>query len=274
MTPGVVNDAAQVLPSSDTLPPVAELSGQEASTQVCPISVFHNPMESLSDKYVLPSRTTRGKPAKKYEPSVTAKVKYPVANFVSHHRLSKSYATFVNQISSVSIPNKVQEAMENLRWTKAMEEEMEALEKNHTWELVSLPHGKKPVGCRWVYTVKHNADGTISRYKARLVAKGFTQTYGIDYDETFVPVAKMNTVRVLLALAANLNWPLHQFDVKNAFLHGELTEEVYMNLPPGYVPDAPCNVVCRLKKSLYGLKQSPRAWFGRFTQSMRCFGYK
>lgn len=106
------------------------------------------------------------------------------------------------------------------------------------------------------------------------MAKGYTQTYGIDYTETFAPVAKVNTIRVLLSLAANLDWPLQQFDVNNAFLHCELAEEVYMDLPPGCkIPEAYDKKVCRLKKSLYGLKQSPRAWFGRFTQSMKAFGY-
>ena len=105
------------------------------------------------------------------------------------------------------------------------------------------------------------------------MAKGYTQTYGIDYTDTFAPVAKINTVRVLLSLAANLDWPLQQFDVKNAFLHGELTEEVYMDPPPGYMPERHNQKVYRLKKVLYGLKQSPRAWFGRFTKSMINFGY-
>ena len=156
-----------------------------------------------------------------------------------------------------------------------MNEEMKSLQKNETWELVECPPGKKPVGCRWIYTVKYKADGSIERFKARLVAKGYTQTYGIDYIETFAPVAKINIVRVLLSLAANLDWPLQQFDVKNAFLHGELSEEVYMDLPPGcMVSEKQCQKVCKLKKSLYGLKQSPRAWFGRFTKSMRAFGYR
>ena len=122
--------------------------------------------------------------------------------------------------------------------------------------------------------MKHKAYGTIERFKARLVAKWYTQTYGINYTNTFVPVAKINIVRVLLSLATNLDWPLQQFNVKNAFLHGELSEEVYMDLPPRCIMQkVHCRKVCKLKKSLYGLKQSPRAWFGRFTKSMRSFCY-
>ncbi|WJZ92842.1 hypothetical protein VitviT2T_011817 [Vitis vinifera] len=155
-----------------------------------------------------------------------------------------------------------------------MNEEMKSLQKNETWKLVERPLGKKPVRCRWIYTVKYKADGSIERFKARLIAKGYTQTYEIDSIETFAYVVKINTVRVLLSLAANLDWSLQQFDVKNVFLHGELSKEVYMDLPPGcMVLEKQCQEVCKLKKSLYGLKQSPRSWFGRFTKSMRAFGY-
>ncbi|KAH9718181.1 retrovirus-related pol polyprotein from transposon RE1 [Citrus sinensis] len=139
---------------------------------------------------------------------------------------------------------------------------------------VDLPPGKKPVGCRWIYTIKYKADGSIERYKARLVAKGYTQTYGIDYTDTFAPVAKINTIRILLSLAVNLDWPVQRFDVKNAFLHGDLFEEIYMDLPPRCSGTERLNQkVCKLKKSLYGLKQSPRAWFGKFTKAMIRFGY-
>jgi len=155
-----------------------------------------------------------------------------------------------------------------------MNEEMEALQKNATWELVPLPKGMKTVGCRWVFTVKLNPDGSIDRYKARLVAKGYTQRYGVDYQDTFAPVAKINTIRILISIAANRDWPLQQFDVKNAFLNGDLEEEVYMELPPGVNSNLGKGEVCRLKKSLYGLKQSPRAWFGRFSATMKEFGYK
>ena len=153
-------------------------------------------------------------------------------------------------------------------------EEIRALEKNGTWEVMTLPRGKKPVGCKWVFTVKYKADGTVKWYKVRLVAKGFTQAYDIDYTETFAPVAKLNTIQVLLSLAGNLDWPLHQFDINNAFLNGELEEEVFMILPPGFCKEEEKTRVCKLKKSLYGLKQSPRAWFDRFAEVIKNQGYQ
>ena len=156
----------------------------------------------------LPQRLTRGIPKSTYEPELSSKVKYPMSHYVSNHCLSESNQSFVNQLSTVSIPNNVQEALADPRWKAAMNEEMKSLQENNTWELVDHPLGKKPVGCQWVYTIKYKVDGTIEHFKVRLVAKGYTQTYGINYTKTFAPIAKINIVRVLLSLAANLGWPL------------------------------------------------------------------
>ncbi|KAJ0967173.1 hypothetical protein J5N97_024090 [Dioscorea zingiberensis] len=168
----------------------------QSSTEDVPDRVSQPPIKEL------PQRQTRGIPKPTYEPDLSSKVKYPMSHFVSYQNLSESNRSYVNQLSTVAIPNSVQEALTDPRWKAAMNEEMNALQKQQTWELVDFPPGKKLVGCRWIYTVKYKGDGTIERYKARLVAKGYTQTYGIDYTETFAPVAKINTVRVLLSLAA------------------------------------------------------------------------
>jgi Reverse transcriptase (RNA-dependent DNA polymerase) len=153
-----------------------------------------------------------------------------------------------------------------------MQNELKALETNHTWDLVPLPKGKKPVRCKWVYKIKYNSDGTIERYKARLVAKGYTQTYGIDYQETFAPVAKMNTVRILLSVVVNSGWKLYQMDVKNAFLQGNLEEEVYMIIPQGH-KGSNSGMVCKLAKAIYGLKQSPRAWYSKLSHALITKGF-
>ncbi|RVW49546.1 Retrovirus-related Pol polyprotein from transposon TNT 1-94 [Vitis vinifera] len=191
----------------------------------------------------------------------------------TNFQLSPTFRAFTSSITEIQVPQNIQEAFKYPKWKAAIDEEVQALEKNGMWEITDLPRGKKPVGCKWIFTVKYKADGNVDRYKARLVAKGFTQSYGIDYQETFAPVAKLNTVRVLLSLTANLDWSLHQLDVKNAFLNGDLEEEVYMDIPAGLEMTSNFNKVCRLRKSLYGLKQSPKAWFERFTKVVKGYGF-
>lgn len=150
--------------------------------------------------------------------------------------------------------------------------EIQALSDNQTWEVVDLPAGKKPIGCKWVYKVKYRADGNVERYKARLVAKGFTQLEGLDYHDTFSPVVKMVTVRYVIAMAAQQAWPLFQMDVYNAFLQGDLVEDVYMTLPQGFGSQGETKV-CRLLKSIYGLKQASRKWNLKLTTALTNSGY-
>jgi hypothetical protein len=119
-------------------------------------------------------------------------------------------------------PTCFEQTVGNPKWDNAMDEEMVALDANATWELITLPKEKKTIGCKWVYKVKHNANGYVNKYKARLVAKGYAQTYGIDYEETYSPIARMTTVRVIIAMAIAKGWSLHQMDVRNVFLHGDL----------------------------------------------------
>ncbi|RVW81598.1 Retrovirus-related Pol polyprotein from transposon RE1 [Vitis vinifera] len=197
---------------------------------------------------------------------------YSIANFVSYDHLSSSSNVLVASIDSISVPKTVTEALNHPGWKNAMLEEIYALEDNHTWQLVNLPQGKKVVGCKWVFAVKVHPDGSVARLKARLVARGYAQTYGVDYFDTFSPVAKLNSVRLFISIAASQQWMIHQLDIKNAFLHGDLEEEVYLEQPPGFVAQGEYGKVCRLKKALYGLNQSPRAWFGKFSKEIQAFG--
>lgn len=169
-------------------------------------------------------------------------------------------------------PSSLADALATPEWRSAMNDEYAALLKNETWRLVAPPAGHNIVGSKWIYKIKQKPDGTVDRYKARLVAQGFSQRYGVDYADTFSPVVKPTTVRIILALAVSRNWSLRQVDIQNAFLHGELQEEVYMH-PPGFVNKSHPNFVCKLQKSLYGLKQAPRAWYSTLSQKVQALGF-
>lgn len=156
-------------------------------------------------------------------------------------------------------------------WKVAVKEELRSLAENDTWELVDLPKGRKVVDNKWVFRLKLNPDGTIQRRKARLVAKGFTQRYGFDYHETYSPVVKMSTVRMMLAFANQHNYAVHQMDVTAAFLNGTLSEDVYMRQPRGFEEG---DKVCKLRKSLYGLKQASKSWNDRFNVFAERIGFR
>ena len=177
-------------------------------------------------------------------------------------------------LASLQEPRTFREASSNPLWQQAMKEELDALHKTRTWDLVDLPSRKSTIGCKWVYKIKTWSDGTVDRYKARLVAKGFTQEYEIDYEETFAPIARLSSVMTLIAIYAARKWPLFQMDVKNSFLNGELSEEVFMKLPSSYShPSGFPHRVCRLRRALYGLKQTPRAWFAKFSSTISQDGF-
>ena len=155
-----------------------------------------------------------------------------------------------------------------------MKEEMDALHMQGIWILVPSPGDKNIIGSKWVYKIKRNPDGSVGRYEARLVTQGFTQEPSFDFGETFSPVVRHTTVRLVLSIAAMNQWKLRQLDVKNAFLHGDLEEEVFMKQPPGFEDSTHPQFVCKLKKSLYGHKQAPRSWNAKFTGYLPTLGFK
>ena len=155
-------------------------------------------------------------------------------------------------------PRTHKRALNDPVWLAAMQTKYSALMAQHTWTLTALPPGRTPIACKWVFRTKENSDGTLNKHKARLVAKGFHQQFGYDYNQTFAPVIKPVTVRLILSLAVTYIWPIKQLDVNNAFLNGMLDEEVYMCQPPGF-EHSDKSLVCKLNKAIYGLKQAPCA---------------
>ena len=158
-------------------------------------------------------------------------------------------------------------------WHKAMQSEMESMYSNQVWELVEPPKGVKPIGCKWIYKRKRGSDKKVKAWKARLVAKGYTQKEGIDYEDTFSPVVMLKSIRILLSIAAHLDYEIWQMDVKTAFLNGSLEETIYMQQPEGFIKEGQEHLVCKLKRSIYGLKQASRYWNIRFDQAVQSYGF-
>ena len=246
----------------------------------------YNEPESIGESVVGPSVTSDSEPNTTLRRStrvsklpkaldgfvLNAKCKYSVDKVVNYSYLDSESFCFVSKLNKTIEPRNYSEACNDINWITAMNDEMEALYRNQTWILTDLPKGRKPIGCKWVHKIKYKSNGDVDRYKARLVAKGYSQKEGIDFDETFSPVAKLVTVRCVITLATNMNWNLHQLDVNNAFLYGTIDEDVYMTLPPGYFSPNDTKV-CKLVKSLYGLKQAPRKWNEKLTSFLIEFGF-
>jgi hypothetical protein len=173
-------------------------------------------------------------------------------------------------------PRTIKEAVDsedvNL-WKRAMDEEMESLYKNETWDLVEFLTRRNPIGSKWVFKKKLNGEGKVEKYKSRLVEKGYSQVEGIDFGDIFSHVANLTSIRFMLSVVVAFDFEVEQMDVKTTFLHGDLEEEIYMKQPEGYDVKGKKELVCKLKKSMYGLKQSPRMWYKKFDTYMLGLGF-
>lgn len=246
---------------------------------VHPAGEAHEPAASPHEEHIVTPHVSR-KTGRTSKPPIWIKdyivpsksSLYSITDHVHYAHLSKGYQDYVQCFSALVEPKSFKEASQDDRWVSAMQEEIKALEDNQTWDIVDLPVGAQAIGSKWVYKIKYKSNGEVDRFKARLVAKGYTQREGLDYHETFSPVAKMVTVRTIISLAASYGWDICQMDVSNAFLQGDLHEDVYMDLPLGFHRKGD-HKVCKLQKSLYGLKQASRQWNIKFTDALLKEGY-
>src|ERR1044071_6414595 len=184
--------------------------------------------------------------------------------FMTTFLLENEPKTFKEAMSTPDAPS----------WKKAVKSEIDSIMQNHTWELVDLPQRCKALGCKWIFKRKLKTDGTIEKHKARLVVQGFRQKEGLDFFDTYSPMTRITSIRMLIAIAALRILEIHQMDVKIAFLNGDLEEEIYMKQPEGYIVPGQENKVCRLVKSLYGLKQAPKQWHEKYDHVMMTNGFR
>ncbi|GAA0151182.1 transmembrane signal receptor [Lithospermum erythrorhizon] len=222
--------------------------------------------------YVINTVQNLSKPSVPHSSSHSSGTPYSISHSVNCDRFLLGHRNFLVAITAGSEPKSFKEAMQYPQWRDAMQKEISTLEDNGTWSLVQLSEGKKALGTQWVYKIKYNSDGSVERFKGRLVVFGNHQVEDIDYNDTFAHVAKMVTVRAFLAVAVVKSWELHKMDVHNAFLDGDLSEEVYMRIPPGFQKGRP-GLVCKLHKSLYGLKQAPRCWFSKLATALKSYSF-
>ncbi|MGH7240582.1 MAG: reverse transcriptase domain-containing protein, partial [Candidatus Saccharimonadales bacterium] len=275
---------------------VEVVSGKGEHDSTVDTTVSHSPINSSSDNIPTTAplsslsglpRATGSTECKQSQPLVTARAIVPRSSLSS----LPSPNTHMSAIAVISNPETHNDTLYALladtgmdgepttyaeamarpdakQWEQAAQEEYRSIQSAGTWTLVPLPPGRKAIGSKWVFKIKHNAAGSVERKKARLCAKGYSQKPGVDYHETFAPVARFSSIRVLLALAAVFDWEIHQMDVQTAFLNGDLTEDIYMTQPEGFVVKGKETLVCKLSKSLYGLKQASRAWNQKMDQCL------
>eukprot|EP01018_Ginkgo_biloba_P000406 Gb_07443 [translate_table: standard] len=237
-----------------TPPPPTSSSGSSSSPS----------SPSSSGSSISPLRSTQSSPSASSASSESPPRKVRSLSDIYQRTTNMSQVVNFALFSQIQVePTVFEEATKKQVWIDAMNEEMEAIHRNNTWELVQLPKDKHVIGVKWIYKVKYHADGSVERHKAKLVAKGFAQTLGVDYSENFSPVARLDTINIVLAIAAQHKWTVSQMDVKSAFLNGYIDEEAYVEQPTSYKIQGKEQSVYKLKKALYGLKQAPRAWYAR-----------
>ena len=270
----------QVSPSTDSHSSIIDLHFPISSFSHSPVTPSLSPVPHTSPSVVSPD-SSHSSPSLS-DPLIASVPPAPVTN--NHPMLTRSknsifrpkaYPATKHPLSRTLdfVPTTYNQASKQSEWRLAMQNEFNALQTTGTWSLVPFSPSHNVVGCKWVFRIKKKPDGSVERYKARLVAKGFHQQAGLDYTETFSHVAKPVTIRILLTFAVQYNWFLHQLDISNAFLHGDLQEEVFMQQPLGFIDSSLPNHVCKLHKSLYGLKQALRAWFDKLFQALKSFGF-
>ncbi|KAI0499987.1 hypothetical protein KFK09_018195 [Dendrobium nobile] len=244
------------IPSNRPTPPIQPTPTQHSA------SSSPSATESYSAVPALPELTTTNIPTHPMQTRLKSGIAKP-----------KHIVSLLTTNTSTATPSTYAQAIKQPHWRQSMTEEFNALQKQDTWTLVPAPANTPILGCKWTFKTKLLPDGQVDKYKARLVAQGYDQQFGVNYTETFSPVAKMTTIRVLLTLALNRNWQIFQLDVSNAFLHGELHDNIHMRQPPGFVDPASPSVICKLNKSLYGLKQALRQWFEKLTTFLQNQGF-
>lgn len=260
------------LPSSDSSPSPTPAPEQSAQS---PHALSPSPATTESQTAAVPATTAA---------TTTTATSAPEQEAPRHSMTTRSRNNIVKPVVRYNysatiqsdphwIPSTWQQAIKHEHWRKAMSSEFTSTCDNHTWDLEEAAEAMNVVGCRWVFTIKYHPDGTIDKYKARIVAKGFHQQQGVDYKDTFSPVIKSTTIRVVLGLAVNRDWPVRQIDVNTAFLQGRLNETVFMSQPPGFTDPARPHHVCRLNKAIYGLKQAPRAWYSELRSFLLQSGF-
>ena len=201
----------------------------------------------------------------------STRVSQPLGEWWKNHIFPKDKNAHHANVALAQDPTTLGDALkceDASKWEAAMEDECHSLLANDTWELTTLPKDRKAVGCKWVFKTKRDASGEVVCHKARLVARGFSQVQGVDFNETFAPVAKFTTIQCVVALGAALDLEMHQMDVKTAFLNRDLEEDIYMEQPSGFVQRGQEHLVCKLRKSLYGLKQASRAWYQKIDATL------